>query len=83
MHLEEAMPTDGAGHRYVEFAMYDEKVRVTLIPGDAPRQEWMQDDGVRIQKVQSDGRLVQGIQLPKHLIGELAKALHDVVSGEK
>lgn len=77
------MTIDSAGHRYVEFPMYDEKVRVTLIPGDAPRQEWMHGDGVRIQKVQADGKLVQGVQLPMHLVGDLAKALHDVTTGGK
>ena len=66
---------DSAGHRYEEFPMSDrEYIRVTLIP----HADWADGPTIRIQKRAYTGRVTPGPELPARLVGQLAKALHEV-----
>ncbi len=68
-----ATKVDGAGHRYVEFAMSkDEQIRVTYIPD----QEWAGGPTLRIQKRAYTGRMSPGPEFP----ADRAMELNDAVS---
>lgn len=55
----------------------EEHIRVTYLP----HQDWAKGPTLRIQKRDYRGRMVPGPEFPARLAGDLAKALHDALSG--